>query len=168
MFVCLTFLSTSFAQVLKEGDPAPQFELEDANGKMFKLNSCQGKVVIMGFMRKTGKKADGDKWMAENRRWLVELNKQFGKEGIIVGVFQANPPSYLRFAAKMKMRKAPIRAIPDWDGTVMKKYPSDSLFNLYVVNKEGLIVRIISEPFSAEGMNKLSSHIKDLINMEKK
>ena len=166
MMVGLTFVSASTERVLKEGDQAPEFALNDANGKMFRLSDYRGKIVAMGFMRKAENKAEGEKWMAENRRWLVELDKLFRDKAVIIGVFRADVPFYFKPFAKLMMNKAPVRALPDWDGEAIKKYPSDSLFNLYVVDKAGRIERIISEPYSVDSMKKLSDHIKNLMKKE--
>ena len=163
----LTALSAGAAQLLKQGDPAPEFAIEDANGKMFRLADYQGQIVIMGFIRKAENKAEGEKWMAENRRWLVELDKLFADKAVIAGVIGIDPPFYLKPFAKQKMKNAPFHALADWDGEVVKKYPSDSLFNLYVVDKAGRIECIISEAFSTDKLKKLSTHIKNLINLEK-
>ena len=56
----------------------------------------------------------------------------------------------------------------DWNGKVFDKYPSNLLFTLYVLDTYGKIAAILSEPFSFEGLEKLSKQIKSLMSKEEK
>ncbi|MBI1793201.1 MAG: redoxin domain-containing protein [Chloroflexi bacterium] len=39
------------AELLHPGEPAPEFELEDANGRLVRLSDYRGKPVVLVFLR---------------------------------------------------------------------------------------------------------------------
>ena len=162
------FTSKSAAQVLQEGTIAPDFKMEDVNGEEFQLSKQKEKVVVMGFIRKPEDRDEGEKWMEENRRWLTVLDTLFKNQIVIISIFEVDPPFYLKPFAKIKLKGEPFRVIADWDSEVINKYPYNSLFNIYVVDKRGKISKIISNTFSTERLKVVSNHIEELLKENKK
>ena len=72
---------TSFTQHLTESSPAPDFSLQSLDGKTMRLSDFRGKAVLLNFWAT---------WCGPCKiemPWFVDLQKQYGSEGLqIVGV----------------------------------------------------------------------------------
>ena len=44
-------VSKSMGKLITPGDPAPQFELEDVEGRRIRLSDFRGKPVVLAFLR---------------------------------------------------------------------------------------------------------------------
>ena len=80
------------------GSPAPEFELSDLNGKQVKLSDFHGQAVLLNFWAT---------WCSPCKiemPWFVELQKQYGPQGLaVVGIAMddANKDDIAKFAKDM-------------------------------------------------------------------
>jgi peroxiredoxin len=83
------------------GQAAPDFELKDLDGKTLRLADLRGKAVLLNFW------ATWCPPCKEEIPWFVELQKQYGPQGLqIVGVDMDDNPTrdaIAKFAADMKI-----------------------------------------------------------------
>jgi peroxiredoxin len=134
--------ATAFAQP-EVGQPAPAFTLKDTSGKSHNLSDFKGKVVVLewvnhgcpfvkkhyapGNMQKLQKEAT-DKGVV----WLSICSSAPGKQGHMDAAAAA---------AKSKEVNANATAyLLDEDGTVGKAYNARTTPEMFVINKEGVLV----------------------------
>jgi peroxiredoxin Q/BCP len=100
---------------IKEGKPAPDFTLADANGKSVSLKDFAGKNVIVYFYPKDDtpgctKEACG---FRDNMKALAKADT------VVVGVSADSGESHQKFSAKYKL---PFTLLSDPDRKMMKQY----------------------------------------------
>jgi len=84
---------------LKEGDPAPDFEVQDDEGKPFRLAGLKGKDVVLYFYPKAD--TPGCTKEACNFRDTIS---EFKKRGaVVIGVSPDTPGSQAKFKAKYEL-----------------------------------------------------------------
>ena len=82
--------------MLKIGDQAPDFTLEDQNGKMVSLSDFEGKKVILYFYSK-----DNTSGCTKQACAFGELYPQFQEKGaVVIGVSKDTAASHKKFADK--------------------------------------------------------------------
>lgn len=138
----LALAGAAFAQP-EIGKPAPEFTLTDTNGKTHSLADFKGKVVVLewinhgcpfvvkhyssGNMQKLQTDATG-----KDVVWLSICSSAAGKQGHMTAE-----------AANKKSAEVGAKAtayLLDEDGTVGKLYGAKRTPEMYVINKEGILV----------------------------
>jgi peroxiredoxin Q/BCP len=100
---------------VKIGDPAPQFESKDQDGKTVKLSDYKGKKVVLYFYPKDD--TPGCTAEACNLRDNYERFIDQGYE--ILGISSNDEKSHRKFIDKYNL---PFRLIADTDKTIHEKY----------------------------------------------
>jgi peroxiredoxin len=117
------------------GKPAPEFHLKDLSGKTVNLSDFRGKAVVLNFWAT---------WCESCRAempWFVELQKQYGPEGLaVIGIAMdenATPEQIANFARKMGVNYTILQG----SDSVARQYGNiDSLPITYYVSRNGLLV----------------------------
>jgi peroxiredoxin Q/BCP len=100
---------------VKEGKPAPAFDLTDAEGKSVSLAGLAGKDVVLYFYPR-----DDTPGCTKEACGFRDLWKDIGKTGaIVLGVSADSAESHRKFAAKYKL---PFTLLSDPDRKAMKVY----------------------------------------------
>jgi peroxiredoxin Q/BCP len=100
---------------VKEGKPAPAFELQDGEGKSVSLASLAGKDVVLYFYPR-----DDTPGCTKEACGFRDLSKDIGKAGaVVLGVSADSAESHRKFAAKYKL---PFTLLSDPDRKTMKAY----------------------------------------------
>ena len=121
----ITYRAVCFAGNLPViGQPAPDFNLQDAQGKPHKLADYAGKWLVLYFYPKDDTPGC-TKEACHFRDDLFELEKLDAK---VVGISVDDTDSHAKFAEKYKL---PFPLLADKDGTVASSY--GALTNLVVV-----------------------------------
>jgi peroxiredoxin Q/BCP len=106
--------------MLKEGDKAPEFELQDDTGKTVKLSDFKGQKVILYFYPK-----DDTPGCTQEACDLRDRSKQVQKQGaVVLGVSPDSVESHQKFKKKFEL---PFRLLAD---------PGSKVCQLYGVWKE--------------------------------
>ncbi len=81
---------------LKEGDPAPDFEVQDDEGKPFRLSSLHGTDVVLYFYPK----ADTPGCTTESCSFQDTISKFKNKGAAVIGVSPDKPSAQAKFKSK--------------------------------------------------------------------
>lgn len=100
---------------VKIGDPAPQFESKDQDGKTVRLSDYKGKKVVLYFYPK-----DDTPGCTAEACNLRDNYQRFIDQGYeILGISSDNEKSHRKFIDKYDL---PFRLIADTDKTIHEKY----------------------------------------------
>ncbi|CAA9504978.1 MAG: Alkyl hydroperoxide reductase and/or thiol-specific antioxidant family (AhpC/TSA) protein [uncultured Sphingomonas sp.] len=129
----------------KVGQPAPNFQLTDANGKRVSLNGFRGKTVVLewnnpecpfvkkhydsGNMQKAQARATAD-----GAVWLTINSSAAGKQGYMA------PAAAKAFAAKQASKRSAYLLDPS--GRVGKLYGAKTTPHMYIINPKGTLTYI--------------------------
>lgn len=117
-----------FAEDLKVGDPAPNFELMDQFDQIISLNSEKGKWVVLYFYPKN----DTPGCTTEACSFRDNINKLIAQKAVILGVSLDDRASHSEFAKKYNL---PFSLLADTDGQVAAQYGSLLDFKLFKMAK---------------------------------
>ncbi|MGC8711665.1 MAG: thioredoxin-dependent thiol peroxidase [Leptodesmis sp.] len=105
---------------LKVGDPAPDFSLPDANGKIFKLADLKGQRVVLYFYPR-----DNTPGCTKEACAFRDSYAEFqDREVVVLGVSTDDAKSHEKFATKYNL---PFPLLIDAEGTVAAAYDSYGL-----------------------------------------
>jgi len=131
------------SEPLKIGEPAPDFELKDLNGKSVKLSDFKGKYVVL-------------EWINPNCPFVVRhyekdgmgaLQEEIAKNDVVWLTINSTNPSHKDYEtperlseiyAKWKSKAA--SNLMDSDGAVGKKYDAKTTPHMYVIGKDGKLL----------------------------
>ncbi|HKV77112.1 MAG TPA: TlpA disulfide reductase family protein [Candidatus Sulfotelmatobacter sp.] len=139
------------------GTPAPDFTLETLDGKSVTLSSLRGKAVVVNFWAT---------WCGPCKietPWLVELQNQYGAQGLqIVGVAMddSGKDEIARFAKDMGMNYPVVlgkEAVGQAYGGV------DALPESFFIGRDG---KIVDKIMGLEGRSEIEDAIKKALNTE--
>lgn len=117
----------------KEKVPAPNFTLEDLNGRKVGLKGLKGKVIFLNFWAT---------WCApcvQEMPTMEKLHKTFGQKGLTVLAinYREGAKEVKEFFSKYKLT---FIALLDLDGKVSERYRTWGLPVTVIINKRGEIV----------------------------
>jgi peroxiredoxin Q/BCP len=134
---------------ISEGEPAPDFELPDAEGKRVRLADYRGKkAVVLYFYPKDD--TPGCTAEACSFRDSYEDFQDAGAE--VIGVSSDSASSHAKFA---KRHKLPFTLLSDAKGLVRKKYGVPTTLGLmpgrvtFVIDKKGIVRRVFNSQLQA-------------------
>ncbi len=139
------------------GTPAPDFTLETLDGKSVSLSSLRGKAVVVNFWAT---------WCGPCKietPWLVELQNQYGAQGLqIVGVAMddSGKDEIARFAKDMGMNYPVVlgkEAVGDAYGGV------PALPESFFIGRDG---KIVDKIMGLEGRSEIEDAIKKALNTQ--
>lgn len=132
---------------LKVGDPAPDFSLPDANGKIFKLADLKGQRVVLYFYPR-----DNTPGCTKEACAFRDSYAEFqDREVVVLGISTDDAKSHEKFATKYNL---PFPLLIDAEGTVAAAYDSYGLKkfmgkeymgitrNTFVIDPDGRIEKI--------------------------
>lgn len=140
----LTFLILNGCNQTKENitmlqtkTKAPDFELQDQNGKTHKLSDYKGSKVLVYFYPK-----DDTPGCTKEACSIRDAHADFSKLNLVIlGISSDSVESHKKFAEKYNL---PFILLADTDKKVIKAYDADGLFTKrisYLINEEGDIVK---------------------------
>lgn len=136
--------------MLKEGDPAPDIQLETDSGAPFRLSGMKGKTVVLYFYPK----ADTPGCTTEACEFRDFSHEFAGKNAVIVGISPDAVKSQAKFKGKYDL---PFTLLADADRTAAEAYGVWKEKNMYgkkvmgierttfIIGPEGKIARIFSK-----------------------
>jgi peroxiredoxin len=171
MFVAAMLLSAlcSFAQV-KIGEPAPDFEGKDINGKTHKLSDLKGKIVVLESINLDCP------YVANHYKSgaMQELQSEVTGKGAVwfaVNSIGSNHKSHRAIEdAKKEVAEHKIKAtayIDDSDGKIGKAYGLKTTPHMIVIDKEGKVAYqgAIDNKAATEGdPRKARNYVREAVN----
>lgn len=134
--------------MLEEKKPAPDFALEDMNGKTVRLSDFRGKKVIVYFYPKD----DTPGCTKEACSLRDGFSALTDKNAVVLGISPDSPESHKKFAAKYDL---PFTLLSDPGHQVLEAWGAWGEKNLYgkvsvgvlrstvIVDEQGLVTKII-------------------------
>lgn len=139
--VLVLIISTAQAE-LKVGDPAPNFEATDTEGKKHNLSDLKGKIVVLEWTNhkcpfvikhytRNNMPQLQEKYTGKGIVWLSIVSSAPGKEGHINST-EANE-------IRKNMNVKSTATILDESGAIGKSYDARTTPHMFVIDKEGKI-----------------------------
>ena len=100
---------------LKEGDTAPDFELDDTNGRKVKLSSLKGKTTLLYFYPKD----DTPGCTTEACSFRDDIAQFKKKQAVVLGISRDDEDSHQKFTKKFDLN---FPLLSDHDSQVSKLY----------------------------------------------
>ena len=150
--------------MLEIGTKAPDFELEDQNGKTHKLSDYKGKKVILYFYPK-----DNTSGCTKQAVGYSTNKKEFEKKGVIIlGVSKDSVASHKKFEEKQNLsitiladpERKVIEAYDVWKEK--KNYGKVSMGvvrTTYLIDEKGIIIKANDKVKAAEDPDKMLGEI---------
>lgn len=136
--------------MLEVGSVAPDFSLEDQNGRVHSLSEYRGKKVVLYFYPK-----DLTAGCSKEAVGFGELYEEFKKRGIeIIGISKDSVKSHKKFSDKYSLpfpllSDEEIKTVKDYEVWQEKKMYGKTFFGIvrstYVINEEGLIEKVFDK-----------------------
>ncbi len=136
--------------MLKQGDKAPEFTLNDKNGNAVSLSDFRGKTVVLYFYPK-----DNTSGCSKQAAAFAALNAEIEALGaVVVGVSRDSEASHVKFAEKYSL---PFILLSDPDRTVHESYGVWQEKKLYgkvsmgvvrttfIINGDGIIEKVMEK-----------------------
>lgn len=129
-------LSTNSFAAVKIGDPAPDFSLDDINGKKVSLSTFRGKVVLLNFWGTFCPPCRAE-MPSLNRVYLDLKDKGF----TIIGLSVDRSEEPVRSLVSSNRIEFPI-AIDKGKDVYYKKYATFALPLTYLIDKHGVVAEV--------------------------
>lgn len=140
-----------------KGQPAPEFALQSLDGKTVRLSDFRGKAVLLNFW------ATWCEPCKIEMPWFVELQKQYGPEGLqIVGVAMddASTEDISKFAQKMGVNYPILigkEAVGDSYGGVQ------FLPATFYIDRDG---KVVDKIFGLKGRGEIEDDVKKVLGQQ--
>jgi peroxiredoxin Q/BCP len=118
--------------MLKEGDTAPRFELNDASGQKVSLDQFAGRKVVLYFYPKD----DTPGCTAESCSFRDNYEAILSRGAVVVGISADSEASHSRFARKHDL---PFHLLSDPDKKVISAFGAWGEKTMYGKTYEGII-----------------------------
>ena len=141
--------------MLEEGTKAPNFTLEDQNGKAHSLEDYRGQKVILYFYPK-----DNTAGCTKQACGFAERYPQIQEKGaVVLGVSKDSVKSHKNFEEKYRL---PFTLLSDPEHTVLEMYGAwgekknygkltmGTIRTTYLIDEEGIIVKAIGKVKAAD------------------
>jgi len=112
---------------------APDFTVEDINGRKVKLSDYKGKIVILNFW------ATWCPYCVQEMPDLDELHAEFSKDGDAVILTVDVEESIEKVKKFVEDKKLTLPVLMDYDGKVAGMYGVNSFPTTYVINRDGTV-----------------------------
>lgn len=139
----------SYKTIMAVGTPAPDFELRDSTGKLWKLSDLKGKVVFINFWATwcTTCKAEAPH---KTTLFNVMQGKPFQMLGVLYRDSPGNLPSYVRQYNVMNP------TLIDPDNSMAKLYGITGVPETFILDKEGILRERLIGPQEWSGNEKMA------------
>ncbi len=144
------------------GQPAPDFDLADAQGKRVRLGDFRGKqAVVLYFYPKDD--TPGCTKEACSFRDSYEAFKEAGAE--VIGVSSDSEASHAKFATKFKL---PFTLLADAGGAVRQRYGVPATLGLlpgrvtFVIDRDGIVRHVFNSQLQA------TRHVEEALTILKR
>ncbi|MGC8737909.1 MAG: redoxin domain-containing protein [Candidatus Hydrogenedens sp.] len=135
MFICVVFGLSHQAKALNIGDPMPDFNLKDYDGKEYSLAQFKGKIVVLEFCSQEcpySRGADPD---------IAELHAKYSTRGVVfLGIdshFKTQPEDIKKYALETKK---PYPILKDIENKYADKVDAKVTPEIFIVDKDGKVV----------------------------
>jgi peroxiredoxin len=126
--------------VLKEGEPAPLFSLNDVTGKIWSLEELKGKVVLVNFWATWCPTCKGEKVSLQK---LSDMTRDKSNFVILTILFN---DATRRAVQYMKKNSLNLTLLVDSRQEVSKMYGLTGVPETYIIDKKGMLRRKIIGP----------------------
>ncbi len=126
--------------VLREGDPAPLFSLNDRNGKIWSLEELKGKVVLVNFWASWCPSCKEEKPSLQK---LSNMTRDKPNFVILTILYKDNPSGAFQF---MKKNNLNLTLLLDGKQEVSSIYGVTGVPETYIIDKKGVLRRKIIGP----------------------
>lgn len=158
LFVIIMLFSSSTTAEVKEGKPAPGFELTDQYNKSHKLSDYRGKWVVLYFYPKD----DTPGCTTEACNFRDDIFKIRDLNAEVIGVSVDNTKSHAKFADKHGL---PFPLLSDGDASVARSYGSAiTLGPIKIAKRHTFIIDPAGNIAAVYRDVKPSTHSEEIIN----
>lgn len=144
-------------ELLKEGEPAPQWELTSLNGEIINIGKLRGKLLLLDFFYKSCYPC------LQALPVLQQLHEKYqSKDLMIIGVnpFDKKSDGIGEFLSR---RNITYTVVLDDDGKVANTYRVSAYPTMYLINQQGKIVWV-EVGFGSDSANMLEQTILKYLN----
>lgn len=135
--------------MLKPGDPVPEVNLEDQDGRPFELSSLRGKSpAVLYFYPK-----DDTPVCTKEACTFRDQHAEFiGLNAVVIGISDDDPASHKRFVEEHRL---PFTLLSDVDGAAREAFGLKALFGFkaratFVIDAEGIIRAVVEDRLNAK------------------
>ena len=163
IFISLTISSfsheaDSVGYIVKDGDVAPNFEMQLIDGRTITLEDLRGKVVMLQFTASWCSVCRKEMPFIEKEIWQIHKDKDF----IVIGIDRDEAlEKVIKFAEKMKVTY-PISLDPNADIFGLFALKQSGVTRNVIIDKEGRIV-FKTRLFNREEFDLMKSEIEKLL-----
>ena len=126
--------------VLREGDPAPLFSLNDSNGKIWSLEELKGKVVLVNFWASWCPSCKEEKPSLQKLSNMTSDKPDFL---ILTILYKDDPAGAFQFMKKNNLN-LPLLLDAKWEAS--NAYGVTGVPETYIIDKKGVLRRKIIGP----------------------
>ncbi|WP_412469454.1 MULTISPECIES: redoxin domain-containing protein [unclassified Halobacteriovorax] len=143
MKLIVSLFMTTLTLALSPGDKAPNFTLENQDGKQITLASFKGKKVILEWYNE-GCPFVRKHYDSLNMQQTQKLAKDSGHYWLTINSSNIGKQGYIRDAAAAKNRLQVEKSnashlLIDTDGTVGRRYNAKTTPEIFIINESGII-----------------------------